>query len=657
MTQPPHPWTHTPSRPLIRVLWTVLWLMCAALVTSPAQTQTSQPDPDSGQVAVARAMWADPTGEATLDMAMAQNFRPAPAIVARGYQTGATWLRVTVPPTPANNLWVTLQPTYVDDVQLYSRDWRPDGTRSDWTQRQAGDRFPFASRERRTLIYSLALDTSPTEPTVFYVRMRTTSTHALYVNVRTSTSALEFEGQTLMGLGLYLGVVLVLTWTSLVRYAITRDTLWALNLLLQTGTVVLTLVYMGLAAKYAMPHAPNGVDALMSAVLCGYLFVGILYYWRFAAAFQAPRWGVWGYAAFLPALPWQLWMIAHDQARVALSLNSSLLLLWSLLGLVVNWFFKIDDARLRWMVRFTYSAQTVHLMVFILPFLGVGQMTLLHLYPALLVNLFASVMQYMVLTRRDHLDLLARQQLERDVESAQVQLRAKQWQLAETTSFVGMLLHEMKNPLASVQLAVQNMQRHDDALPDVQMKRLGHIQAATESMNAVLDRCRQVDQLESGAWTTTPSATDVATLLTDVVGLQTAPGRLHVQSPGKLSAQLDTHTFHTLVGNLLDNALAYSPPDSVVEVVLQKHPATSTRVDHLTLTVRNTVGKPGLPDASRVFDKYYRAEGAHRRTGSGLGLYLVKSLAEHTGGGITHRVDTDARGTPQAVFELWLPCH
>ena len=72
--------------------------------------------------------------------------------------------------------------------------------------------------------------------------------------------------------------------------------------------------------------------------------------------------------------------------------------------------------------------------------------------------------------------------------------------------------------------------------------------------------------------------------------------------------------------------------------------------------MRNAVGKAGLPDAQRVFDKYYRAEGAHQRTGSGLGLYLVKSLAEHTGGGITHRVDTDAGGAPQAVFELWLPC-
>jgi hypothetical protein len=36
---------------------------------------------------------------------------------------------VTVPATPADNLWVTIQPLYLDDVQVFSRSWQPDGTR------------------------------------------------------------------------------------------------------------------------------------------------------------------------------------------------------------------------------------------------------------------------------------------------------------------------------------------------------------------------------------------------------------------------------------------------------------------------------------------------------------------------------------------------
>ena len=640
------------------VLW-CLWVLWAGPIQAPPASAPWVAA--SGEVAVQRAVWADPSGEATLQDALGQTFNPAPTIVARGYQTGATWLRVTVPAIEMDSVWVTVQPTYLDDVQVHSRPWLPDGTPGNWTMRQLGDAFPFAGKERRTLIDSIVLESSPTQSTVFYVRLRTTSTHALYVNVLTQASALEFEGQTLLGLGLYMGVVLVLTWISVVRFAVTRNTLWALNVLLQAGTVVLTVFYLGLPAKYLLPNAPLGVDRLMSSVLCGQLFLSVLYYTRLVAAFGAPRWAVRASGAFLLAYPWQLWLVWQGQAGTAMQLNGNLFLAFTLLGAVVVWLFKIEDVRLRRMVRLTFLVQTAYLLAFVLPLLGVGQMTLLHLYPALLVNLFGSVMQHLVLTRRDQLHRLAQRTLKREAEATRLQLQAKQWQLAETTTFVGMLLHELKNPLASVRLAVLNLLRSPDGLSPAQLKRLAHIQSAADGMDAVLDRCRQVDRLESGSWTNTQTPTDVAAQLADAVAQQAGHRRLALSTPPELVAPLDAHGFHTMAGNLLDNALAYSPPDSLVGVVLQAHAATATptppqRPAHLTLTVRNAVGKAGLPDASRVFDKYYRAQGAHQRTGSGLGLYLVKNLAEQAGGGISHWVETTPEGAQQAVFELWLPC-
>jgi signal transduction histidine kinase len=159
----------------------------------------------------------------------------------------------------------------------------------------------------------------------------------------------------------------------------------------------------------------------------------------------------------------------------------------------------------------------------VLPLLGVGQMTLLHLYPALLVNLFASVMQHLVLARRDQLSLQATQRLEREMQAAQSELRAQQAQLSVTTSFVGMLLHELKNPLASVRLATLNLLRTAHQWSPDSIKRLGNIQAAVDGMDAVLDRCRQVDRLDSGAWTTAKVATDAAGLLADAMARSAAP--------------------------------------------------------------------------------------------------------------------------------------
>jgi len=649
------PTTHAIPWPLHALSWPRLWLvplLCLLALVWPVAGRAEL----AAQIEVERAVWADPTGEARLEEVLGQAFKPAPTIVARGYQRGATWLRVTVPPSPAQALWATLQPLYLDDLQLYSRQRGTDGRLGPWTVRQEGDRFPFDSRERPTLNYSLALDTSATEPTVFYVRLRSTSTHALYVNVRTQDSALEFEGLTLLWLGLYLGIVLVLAWMSTLRFILTRDRLWAMNLCLQAGTVILTLFYLGVVAKYFMPHAPQGVDAWMSTVLCGHLSLGMLYYAVFVKRFGAPRWAVWLYACTTLAFPLQLWWIWHEQARLAMGLNSNLLLWGTFLGSIVTWLIKIQDTRLRWIVRWLFTAQTLYLIAFVLPLLGVGPMTFWHLYPALLINLFGSVMQHVVLTRRDQLDREAKGLLEREVAASQLLLQAKHDQLAASTSFLGMLLHELKNPLASIRLAVLNMLRHGDDLPPAQLTRLEHIQAAVLGMDTVLDRCRQVDRLESGAWATKHTEVDLAELVAQGVAAHPEGDRVRLSAPPSCAACIDVHGFQTVLGNLLDNALGYSPPGSQIDLQLQSQAPDERPGRWVCVRVGNPVGKAGLPDAERVFSKYYRAEGAHQRTGSGLGLYLVKSLLEREGGTLRYWPEARPGFTPLIHFEFCLPC-
>jgi signal transduction histidine kinase len=68
--------------------------------------------------------------------------------------------------------------------------------------------------------------------------------------------------------------------------------------------------------------------------------------------------------------------------------------------------------------------------------------------------------------------------------------------------------------------------------------------------------------------------------------------------------------------------------------------------------IENTVGEAGVPEADKVFDKYYRSAKAQRQSGSGLGLglFLVKSLLELMHGTVSY--------TPlfeRVRFEVWLP--
>jgi two-component system sensor histidine kinase MprB len=94
------------------------------------------------------------------------------------------------------------------------------------------------------------------------------------------------------------------------------------------------------------------------------------------------------------------------------------------------------------------------------------------------------------------------------------------------------------------------------------------------------------------------------------------------------------------IGNLLDNALKWSPPGGPVEV----------RVRAGRLEVRDH--GPGIPavDLPRVFDRFYRAPAARGLPGSGLGLAIVRQVAETHGGSV--RAANDPQGGARLTLEL-----
>jgi len=103
-----------------------------------------------------------------------------------------------------------------------------------------------------------------------------------------------------------------------------------------------------------------------------------------------------------------------------------------------------------------------------------------------------------------------------------------------------------------------------------------------------------------------------------------------------------------VLGNLLDNARKYSAPATPVKVRVS--PMRTRAGGGVAATVSNAPAAAGQPDPRQVFRKFYRAPGARRRTGSGLGLYIADGLARLLGG--TLRYDRDAQGLH---FTLWLP--
>jgi two-component system heavy metal sensor histidine kinase CusS len=111
---------------------------------------------------------------------------------------------------------------------------------------------------------------------------------------------------------------------------------------------------------------------------------------------------------------------------------------------------------------------------------------------------------------------------------------------------------------------------------------------------------------------------------------------INCRGQGEISA--DPALFERAVGNLVDNALRFTPENGSIQIALAEH---ATDFEVAVSDNGSGISQEHLP---RVFDRFYRAESSRGSDGAGLGLALVKSIVDLHGG--TARIQSEAgRGT------------
>jgi two-component system OmpR family sensor kinase len=191
--------------------------------------------------------------------------------------------------------------------------------------------------------------------------------------------------------------------------------------------------------------------------------------------------------------------------------------------------------------------------------------------------------------------------------------------------FVADAAHELRSPLAALKLQVQGLQRAtDDATRDLAISRLAAgIDRATRLVEQMLALARHEATAASGAQRESVDLGELARLaISDVVGAAQARGidiGVARSDPAKVAGQPEA--MRTLLRNLLDNAVKYTPDGGRVDVSIQRAPGA------VELSVDDS--GPGIPagERERVLDRFYRS-GEPQAPGSGLGLAIVKSIAD-----------------------------
>jgi len=211
--------------------------------------------------------------------------------------------------------------------------------------------------------------------------------------------------------------------------------------------------------------------------------------------------------------------------------------------------------------------------------------------------------------------------------------------------------HELRTPLGALQALLENLV---DGVEVTDPAALRTALAQTERLGRLVEQLLDLSRLESGGLALEPVSFPVRELLeqaTRECELGEAFGERPVWlkvcvQPGDLQATGDPERVHQVVANLLDNAVRHSPRDG--RVWLSAHQAGGAT------TIEVADEGPGIAghEAERVFERFYRTDGARSASdgGSGLGLAIARWIVDAHGGAI--RAEGREPGGCRMVVEL-----
>lgn len=200
--------------------------------------------------------------------------------------------------------------------------------------------------------------------------------------------------------------------------------------------------------------------------------------------------------------------------------------------------------------------------------------------------------------------------------------------------------HELRSPLTRIRMGMELM---GDGQPSASAK--AEILRNISELDQLVDEVLLASRLEA-------KETDIGTPESvDLIGLAAeecarVDAELDLESGSPLEASGISKLLRRAVRNLLENARRYSHGDITLTLAREGQMALIRVQDH----------GPGVPpdQRERIFEKFYRLPGASERSGGvGLGLSLVRSIAERHGGSVIATGRTD--GAEGACFELRLP--
>lgn len=212
--------------------------------------------------------------------------------------------------------------------------------------------------------------------------------------------------------------------------------------------------------------------------------------------------------------------------------------------------------------------------------------------------------------------------------------------------FVSIAAHQLRTPLASMRWNMEMVLRQGE-LPELIRERLEHINEDNQRLITLVNDLLDISRIDQGRIENEPEPTDTRRSIQTVVQKMSSEAqKQQVAIELQLNEQIpkitiDPKRFAEVIEDLLSNAIKYNVPGGRVIV------GVKPLGEYIRISVADSgIGIP-KEDHARVFSKFYRGNNVvnTKTTGTGLGLFIVKSYVDEWGGKVSFESPAFAQKT------------
>ncbi len=580
-----------------------------------------------------RAYLLDYRGTMSYEQVQAAKFTPAGKVVSLGFIRSVLWLRLTVnQPTHIVPLSLGVTPASLDEVTLFLP-----------RQSDSGSPTPLALTARNRWRHDWLPDAVGEQ--VYYLRIRATGAMTLLAVIESDTQSPETNIRDNITLGALLGALISTMLGCAILYFMHRDLIVLVGIFCTISAMLQILFQHGYLQRIIEHDSWLGSNAFFHMTTIANLLFGLFFLYLLLLRGPLPQWGARLSAALIaPVLAMPLVYVLFDK-QFALQASCIIACISSTVMFLQALRCQIRRSR---PIVYCLLVMALSAVLFKISATALGlsgnasdwaySISVWRILGAPLV--FATLLTILEVEKRNA--LRNTQANEQRTRQALLVLSGRR-DIQER--FVTTLMHEIKTPLSTIQLATASLGR--SKLPvDADNPRLKNIRHSIDDLNTIVERYMQIDQFEQGRANIEKSSFEVGALVRELL-LSIDNERIDPIGARESRIHSDFQSMRVILLNLLSNALKYSPPKSTVS--LKCEPALQQGVPGIRISVSNALGVAGPPDPTQIFSRYYRSEGARRMAGAGLGLWLAQETARS--------IDTELRYTffeDMITFDFWM---